>query len=229
MVEHPVVLWPNICDNLRQILLTICQLFVKIYMNRIGFDRWTPTTTTGLTFHPSFCRTCICRTCKLECPGGVNAIIIEALPQIDIGGEFKKWGKILLKQGIFPFSVENINHFLCLEKLEHPYKSRIRHQYHIKCACLLHEQGKRCEISWPNDLRRSAFLSQHSQDLSKRPTLNRTFVQAGEQATRWQEYVLLIGMVPLQQVEKRGERFLLLGRGSPQRLERKAFQQAPVT
>jgi hypothetical protein len=49
-------------------------------------------------------------------------------------GEFKKWGKTLLKQGIF--SVGNVDHLLCLGKLEHPYESRIRHQYHIKYACL---------------------------------------------------------------------------------------------
>ena len=29
--EHPVVLWPDICDNLGQVLVIICQLFVKIY------------------------------------------------------------------------------------------------------------------------------------------------------------------------------------------------------
>jgi len=29
--EHPLMLWPDMCDNLRQILLTICHLFVKIY------------------------------------------------------------------------------------------------------------------------------------------------------------------------------------------------------
>ena len=33
---------------------------------------------------------------KEECPH-------EVLPHMDIGGEFKKWGKIPLKQGIFPF------------------------------------------------------------------------------------------------------------------------------
>jgi hypothetical protein len=31
--EHPIVLWPDICDNSRQILVMIGQLFVKIYSN----------------------------------------------------------------------------------------------------------------------------------------------------------------------------------------------------
>ena len=48
---------------------------------------------------------------------------------LDTGGEVKKWGKALPKQGIFPFSVGNIDHLLCLRKLEHPYESRIRQQY----------------------------------------------------------------------------------------------------
>ncbi len=79
-------------------------------------------------------------------------------------------------------------------------------------------RGRKLELVFQEH--RCGSISQHSQDLSKRSTLNRMFVQAGEQGTCWQELVLLVGMVPLHESEKRGERFLLLGGGSPQELER---------
>ena len=45
--------------NRRRLRPPIFPCIVALFrtVNRIGFDRWTPTTTTGLTFHPSFCRT----------------------------------------------------------------------------------------------------------------------------------------------------------------------------
>jgi len=43
----------------------------------------------------------------------------------DTVAKFKKWGKIQLKLGYFPFSVGNSDRSLCGEKVEHPYENRI--------------------------------------------------------------------------------------------------------
>ncbi len=49
-------------------------------VNRIGFDRWTPTTTTGLTFHPSFCRTVYVGPASLNALEGVPIPKMDRLP-----------------------------------------------------------------------------------------------------------------------------------------------------
>ena len=41
-----------------------------------------------------------------------------------------KSGERHYKIKYFPLSVGNIDHLLCLGKLEHPYESRIRQHYH---------------------------------------------------------------------------------------------------
>ena len=44
----------------------------------------------------------------------------------------QKVGKDTTKTKYFSFLVGNINHLSCLEKVEHPYESRIRQQYILK-------------------------------------------------------------------------------------------------
>ena len=45
----------------------------------------------------------------------------------------QKVGKETTKTGFFPLPVEWIGHLSCLKKVEHPYESRLRHQYHSWC------------------------------------------------------------------------------------------------
>ena len=53
-------------------------------------------------------------------------------PHQDIVGEFKNVGKDTTKTGHFPISVGHIERPSCLEKVGHPYESRIRHQYAMR-------------------------------------------------------------------------------------------------
>ena len=57
------------------------------------------------------------RGCKQ--PGSLKLILVAN----------SKSGKDATKTGYFPFSMGNIDRPSCLEKVEHPYESRIRHQY----------------------------------------------------------------------------------------------------
>jgi len=46
----------------------------------------------------------------------------------------QKVGKDTTKKIIFLFSVGNISHLGSLRKIERPFESRIRQQYHVKCC-----------------------------------------------------------------------------------------------
>jgi len=54
----------------------------------------------------------------------------------------QKVGKYAMKTGCFSLPVGNIDHLSCLQKIEHPYERRLRHQCPMRLwRTTAHEKG----------------------------------------------------------------------------------------
>ncbi len=60
-----------------------------------------------------------------------------------------------MKTGCFSLPVGNIDHLSCLQKIEHPYERRLRHQYHFRDS----QVACREMIYWYVDLREYALFN----------------------------------------------------------------------